>query len=85
MKSGSPSRTPAAHKTQTKSRPGPLSSCNVVSPLFILPELLHRTQDRFIITYSTSLAPFPWQFGPALLITVVFWGDCPKVSVKAVP
>ncbi len=36
MKSGSPSRTTDAHKTQTKnSRPGPLSSSTVVTPPFI--------------------------------------------------
>ncbi len=53
-------------KHKIKSRPGPLSSFNVVTPPFILPKLLRGTRDRwvaqvsFIIIYSTGLAPFPW-------------------------
>ncbi len=52
-------------KHKLKSRPGPLSSCTVVTPPFILPELLRGTRDRWvvqvllIIINSTSLAPFP--------------------------
>ncbi len=63
MKSGSPSRTTAAHKL--KSRPGPLSSSTVVTPHLTLPKLLRGTRDRwvvqvsFITNYSTGLAPFP--------------------------
>ncbi len=65
MKSGSPSRTTAAHKTQTKIRPGPLSSSTVVTPHLTLPKLLRGIRDRwvaqvsFIIIHSTGLAPFP--------------------------
>ncbi len=52
-------------KHKLKSRPGPLSSCTVVTPPFILPELLCGTRDRWvvqvslIIINSTGLAPFP--------------------------
>ncbi len=66
MKSGSPSRTTAAHKTQTKS-PGLVLSRLPMSSLLLLflPKLLRGTRDRwvaqvsFIIIHSTGLAPFP--------------------------
>ncbi len=51
-KSGRPSRMTAAHKTQIKSRPGPLSSFTVVAPPFILPELLRGTRDRWVAQVS---------------------------------
>ncbi len=66
MKSGSPSQTTAAHKTQTKS-PGLVLSRLPMSSLLLLflPKLLRGTRDRwvaqvsFIIIHSTGLAPFP--------------------------
>ncbi len=66
MKSGSPSRTTAAHKTQTKIPGLVLSRLPLLSLLLLfLPKLLRGTRDRwvaqvsFIIIYSTGLAPFP--------------------------
>ncbi len=66
MKSGSPSRTTAAHKTQTKIPGLVLSPLPLLSLLLLfLPELLRGTRDRwvaqvsFIIIHSTGLAPFP--------------------------
>ncbi len=66
MKSGSPSRTTAAHKTQTKIPGLVLSRLPLLSLLLLfLPKLLRGTWDRwvvqvsFIIIYSTGLAPFP--------------------------
>ncbi len=66
MKSGSPSRTTAAHKTQTKNPGLVLSRLPLLSLLLLfLPKLLRGTRDRwvaqvsFIIIYSTGLAPFP--------------------------
>ncbi len=66
MKSGSPSRTTAAHKTHTNNPGLVLSRLPLLSLLLLfLPKLLHGTRDRwvaqvsFIIIYSTSLAPFP--------------------------
>ncbi len=66
MKRGSPSRTTATHKTQTKS-PGLVLSRLPMSSLLLLflPKLLRGTRDRwvaqvsFIIIHSTGLAPFP--------------------------
>ncbi len=79
----------AAHKTQIKSRPGPLSSSTVVAPPFILPKLLRGTRDQWvvqvllIIIYSTGLAPFPRLSAPPhssvsitylnITLTVWFW------------
>ncbi len=64
MKSGSPSRTTAAHKTQTKIPGLVLSRLPLLSLLLLfLPKLLRGTRDRwvaqvsFIIIYSTGLAP----------------------------
>ncbi len=65
MKSGSPSRTTAAHKTQTKIQAWSSLSSTVVTPHLTLPKLLRGTRDRwvaqvsFITNYSTGLAPFP--------------------------
>ncbi len=66
MKSGSPSRTTAAHKTQTKIPGLVLSRLPLLSLLLLfLPKLLRGTRDwwvvqvSFIIIYSTGLAPFP--------------------------
>ncbi len=66
MKSGSPSRTTAAHKTHTKNPGLVLSRLPLLSLLLLfLPKLLRGTRDRwvvqvsFIIIYSTGLAPFP--------------------------
>ncbi len=66
MKSGSPSRTTAAHKTQTNIPGLVLSRLPLLSLLLLfLPKLLRGTRDRwvaqvsFIIIYSTGLAPFP--------------------------
>ncbi len=66
MKSGSPSRTTAAHKTQTKIPGLVLSRLPLLSLLLLfLPKLLRGTRDRwvaqvsFIIIYSTGLASFP--------------------------
>ncbi len=66
MKHGSPSRTTATHKTQTKI-PGLVLSRLPMSSLLLLflPKLLRGTRDRwvaqvsFIIIHSTGLAPFP--------------------------
>ncbi len=46
MKSGSPSRTTAAHKTQTKIPGLVLSPSTVVTPHLTLPKLLRGTRDR---------------------------------------
>ncbi len=66
MKSGSPSRTTAAHKTQTKIPGLVLSRLPLLSLLLLfLPKLLRGTRDQwvaqvsFITNYSTGLAPFP--------------------------
>ncbi len=61
----SPVSSPTEELRKDKRRPGPLSSCTVVAPPFILPELLRGTRDRWvvqvspIIINSTGLAPFP--------------------------
>ncbi len=57
-------------KHYIKSRTGPLSSSTVVTPPFILPELLRGTRDRrvvqmsFIIVNSTGLALLLWLSAP---------------------
>ncbi len=70
MKSGSPSRTTAARKTQTKIQAWSSLPSTVVTPHLTLPKLLRGTRDRwvaqvsFITIYSTGLAPFPRLLAP---------------------
>lgn len=53
-----------------KSRPGPLSSCTAVTPLFTLLELLRGTRDWCGGQVMLISTPFvPTALGPVLLVT----------------
>ncbi len=76
MKSGSPSRTTAAHtKHKIKPRPGPLSSSNVVTPPFIPSEAppwdSRPVSGAGVVHYHSLHRPrsVPTALGPAPLVT----------------
>ncbi len=76
MKSGSPSRTTAAHtKHKIKSRPGPLSSSNVVTPPFNPSEAppwdSRPVSGAGVVHYHSLHRPrsVPTALGPAPLVT----------------
>ncbi len=79
MKSGSPSRTTAAHtKHKIKSRPGPLSSSNVVTPPFNPSEAppwdSRPVSGAGVVHYHSLHRPrsVPTALGPAPLVTQTF-------------
>ncbi len=79
MKSGSPSRTTAAHtKHKIKPRPGPLSSSNVVTPPFIPSEAppwdSRPVSGAGVVHYHSLHRPrsVPTALGPAPLVTIRF-------------